>query len=230
MLSANVELVKIGTNANDGAGDPLRTAFAKVNNNFANIYANGRFQANVVDSKIAPGYSWPNALRSGMYHSGIGEVGLAVDGQEGLVIRNTGSITFNGTSLIGGGLGLARRNRVYGNSTTISSGTTATFNISTFSNTYAIGGVTTNVQSRVRLYVSDTARTADIIRAAGTAYSSNAGILCDFSTPGPQAEYFTPAIIGWDDAGTKLIYATVTNNSGSTKAIQLDLGILPLEL
>lgn len=100
MRSANVETVRVGTAANDGSGDPLRTAFVKINNNFSNIYANGRFLGNITDSKIAPGYSWPDAIRSGMYHAGIGEVGIAVDGQEGLVIRNSGTITFNGVSLL----------------------------------------------------------------------------------------------------------------------------------
>lgn len=230
MRSANVETVRVGTTANDGSGDPLRTAFVKINSNFSNIYANGRFLGNITDSKIAPGYSWPDAIRSGMYHAGIGEVGIAVDGQEGLVIRNTGSITFNGTALIGGGLGLAKRTVVYGNSTTITTGTSASFNISTSANTYAVGLVSTNSQSRVRLYVSDAARTADSSRAAGAAYSSNAGIICDFSTPGSQTEYFTPAVVGWDTLGSKIIYASVTNTSGATKAIQVGVSILPLEL
>lgn len=230
MRSANLDLVSIGNAANDGSGDPLRTAFAKVNNNFSNIYANGKFQANVVDSKISPGYSWPDAPRSGMYHSGIGTVGIAVDGQDGLVIRNTGSITFNGTSLIGGGLGLARRFVAVGNSSTIPTATSATFNILTNANTFAIGTVYTNVASRVRLYVSDADRLADTARASGVPYSSNAGVLCDFSTPGIQTERFSPALVAWDSLGTKTIYASVTNNSGSNKSVQLQIAILPLEL
>ena len=35
----SVSNVNIGTVANDGQGDPLRTAFVKVNQNFANVYA-----------------------------------------------------------------------------------------------------------------------------------------------------------------------------------------------
>ena len=30
--------INIGTNANDGTGDPLRTAFDKINANFAELY------------------------------------------------------------------------------------------------------------------------------------------------------------------------------------------------
>ena len=32
------EYINIGTQANDGEGDPLRTAFAKINNNFSNLF------------------------------------------------------------------------------------------------------------------------------------------------------------------------------------------------
>ena len=32
------ELVNIGTSANSGNGDPLRTAFTKINNNFTELY------------------------------------------------------------------------------------------------------------------------------------------------------------------------------------------------
>lgn len=33
------QLINIGTTANDGAGDPLRTAFNKINNNFTELYS-----------------------------------------------------------------------------------------------------------------------------------------------------------------------------------------------
>ena len=32
------EIINIGTSPNDGQGDPLRTAFAKINNNFTNLF------------------------------------------------------------------------------------------------------------------------------------------------------------------------------------------------
>lgn len=34
----NQEYINIGTTANDGQGDPLRVAFAKINNNFSNLF------------------------------------------------------------------------------------------------------------------------------------------------------------------------------------------------
>ena len=35
------EIINIGAVPNDGEGDPLRTAFSKINNNFAQLYATG---------------------------------------------------------------------------------------------------------------------------------------------------------------------------------------------
>lgn len=36
---AQLEVINVGANPNDGTGDPLRVAFEKVNNNFANLWA-----------------------------------------------------------------------------------------------------------------------------------------------------------------------------------------------
>ena len=40
------QIIGIGTSANDGTGDPLRTAFNKVNANFAEIYGKDAIGAN----------------------------------------------------------------------------------------------------------------------------------------------------------------------------------------
>jgi hypothetical protein len=37
------EIINIGAVANDGEGDPLRTAFTKINNNFTQLYSSGTF-------------------------------------------------------------------------------------------------------------------------------------------------------------------------------------------
>jgi len=40
---ATPEIINIGTLPNDGQGDPLRTAFQKINNNFAIVFSSGVF-------------------------------------------------------------------------------------------------------------------------------------------------------------------------------------------
>ena len=53
------EIINIGATANDGAGDPLRTAFTKTNNNFSQLFASGGV------SGISNGTSNINILNSG---------------------------------------------------------------------------------------------------------------------------------------------------------------------
>jgi len=40
-MSYTIEVINIGANPNDGQGDPLRTAFTKINNNFAFLSSTG---------------------------------------------------------------------------------------------------------------------------------------------------------------------------------------------
>lgn len=47
-MSTQYEIVNIGTLPNDGEGDPLRVAFAKINNNFANLFATTSVTANTI--------------------------------------------------------------------------------------------------------------------------------------------------------------------------------------
>lgn len=48
------QVINIGGTANDGTGDPLRTAFTKANQNFAELYAKGAAGSNldISDNKI----------------------------------------------------------------------------------------------------------------------------------------------------------------------------------
>jgi hypothetical protein len=41
------QVISIGSTANDGTGDPLRTAFTKCNQNFAELYARGAAGSNL---------------------------------------------------------------------------------------------------------------------------------------------------------------------------------------
>lgn len=49
------EVVDIGAAPNDGTGDPLRTAFSKINNNFANLFATSTLPSTANTSGSAPG-------------------------------------------------------------------------------------------------------------------------------------------------------------------------------
>jgi hypothetical protein len=59
--------INVGTTANDGTGDPLRTAFTKVNSNFVELYNSGYITANSLPTDISEltndvGYITANSL------------------------------------------------------------------------------------------------------------------------------------------------------------------------
>jgi len=57
MSATPQQIINIGEAPNDGTGEPLRTAFAEVNNNFANVWAAGPVNTNVViaNSRVSTG-------------------------------------------------------------------------------------------------------------------------------------------------------------------------------
>ena len=62
---ATLEIVNVGTLPNDGEGDPLRVAFQKINNNFANLWSTGWFTSNTYTVGNTPGqviFTAPKAI------------------------------------------------------------------------------------------------------------------------------------------------------------------------
>ena len=49
------EIINVGAAPNDGEGDPLRTAFEKVNNNFTQLYSTGFFTSNAYSEGTTAG-------------------------------------------------------------------------------------------------------------------------------------------------------------------------------
>jgi hypothetical protein len=77
MQQGNVLVIGVGSSANDGTGDPLRTAFQKINSNFAGIYSNGQFLANITSSSARPNYSWEGNTSTGFYLKTSNTIGVA---------------------------------------------------------------------------------------------------------------------------------------------------------
>lgn len=98
---ANQITIDIGAAANDGTGDPLRTAFNYVNNNFSNVWNTGLPNSNVQfsDNRILTVNTNANLV---LAPNGIGKVASNVD-----IVPNTANVFSLG--------GTARRwNTVYG--------------------------------------------------------------------------------------------------------------------
>lgn len=98
---ANQITIDIGAAANDGTGDPLRTAFNYVNNNFSNVWNTGLPTSNVqfLDNKILTVNTNANLV---LAPNGIGKVASNVD-----IVPNTANVFALGSST-------RRWNTVYG--------------------------------------------------------------------------------------------------------------------
>lgn len=49
------EIINVGAQPNDGEGDPLRTAFQKINNNFTQLYSTGFFTSSAYSTGLTAG-------------------------------------------------------------------------------------------------------------------------------------------------------------------------------
>jgi hypothetical protein len=83
------QVINIGTTANDGTGDPLRTAFDKINDNFAELYG-GDNDLNTLDANLD--------VRTYSITTGVtnGDITITPNGTGNI---NLGSITINGSTI-----------------------------------------------------------------------------------------------------------------------------------
>lgn len=130
----------------------------------------------------------------------------------------------------GGGSGLQSRNTATATTSSIPDGTQVDLDITGFKS-YALLSITTDRAARVRLYVSSATRTADYARPEGTDPTSDAGLIAEVITTGAETVIISPGAFGFNLEGvpTSIIPCRVTNKSGSSSAVQVDLNILQLE-
>jgi hypothetical protein len=130
----------------------------------------------------------------------------------------------------GGGGGSQSRSTATGTTGSIADAAEEDLDITGFKS-YALLTITTDVAARVRLYTTGAARTADAARAEGTDPTSDAGLIAEVITTGAETVTISPGAIGFNLEGTPTttIPCRVTNKSGSTGTVQVDLNILQLE-
>ena len=83
------QAINIGSSANDGTGDPLRTAFDKINDNFVELYG-GDNDINTLDANLNVNNF---AITTGVTN---GDITVTPNGTGSI---NLGSMKFNGTTL-----------------------------------------------------------------------------------------------------------------------------------
>ena len=120
------QTINIGTNANDGTGDPLRTAFDKINDNFAELYGDGD-ASTILEQDTAPKLSANLDVNNNLITTdvtngnvsiqpnGTGNISLAAIQVQGTTLSSTDSTTINineglivdGTTAVSGALSSA---------------------------------------------------------------------------------------------------------------------------
>jgi hypothetical protein len=130
----------------------------------------------------------------------------------------------------GGGSGLQSRSSVTGTTGSLADAAEADLDITGFKS-YALLTITTDRAARVRLYVSAATRTADASRAECVDPTSDAGLIAEVITTGADTVIISPGAYGFnlESSPTTTIPCRVTNKSGGTSTVQVDLNILQLE-
>jgi hypothetical protein len=100
------EWINIGAQPNDGTGDPLRTAFYKINNNFSNLFATSTLTASEYTNGLDPNqviFEYPaNVFTQGMFQIRSSDQGTS-DSQDitisAQITNNSAGVKFTGYGL-----------------------------------------------------------------------------------------------------------------------------------
>jgi len=156
-------IIDTGTAANDGTGDPLRTAFTETNTNFTAIYTAGPVDSNVriTDNTILTLNTNGNLV---LAPNGVGKVVANVD-----IVPNSANIKNLGSTG-------ARWNTVYAqylnvtNSTTFAGDVTVGGNLTVTGDSIELGNIITDA---LTIQLGNTANTAAAANGAGVTVGSN---------------------------------------------------------
>jgi hypothetical protein len=156
-------IIDTGTAANDGTGDPLRTAFTETNTNFTAIYTAGPVDSNVriTDNTILTLNTNGNLV---LAPNGVGKVVANVD-----IVPNSANIKNLGSTG-------ARWNTVYAqylnvtNSTTFAGDVTVGGNLTVTGDSIELGNIITDA---LTIQLGNTANTAAAANGAGITVGSN---------------------------------------------------------
>ena len=141
------------------------------------------------------------------------------------------SVDFTGATISGLSVsGLQSRGSVTGTTGSLADAAEADLDITGFKS-YALLTITTDRAARVRLYVTAATRTADASRAEGVDPTSDAGLIAEVITTGAETVIISPGAYGFnlESSPTTTIPCRVTNKSGGTSTVQVDLNVVQLE-
>lgn len=163
---ANQIIIDIGAVANDGTGDPLRTAFGYVNDNFSNVWATGVANANIGFSgnKILTVNTNGNLV---LAPNGTGKVVANVDIVPNMAnVRNLGAINNRWSTVYSQYLNVT-------NDVDFTGDVTIGGNLTVEGDTIQIGNITTDTKT---IQLANTANTANAATGSGVTVGANDNI------------------------------------------------------
>lgn len=207
-LTGNDITVSTGTNILIGDIKLNQDGLSTINSN-ANLYLSANSSGRIYLDNIA----WP-----------------ASDGLNGQVLTTNGSGSLSWSTVSGGGSSFSRTT-VVGSTSSIAVGVSENVNITGASKGYLLYKIQVNEPAWVRIYVSDSARTADSSRAEGVDPAPGSGVIAEVITSSTnQVVLISPGTIGFNNESTvdSTIFLRVTNKAYTT-AITSTLTIVSLE-
>jgi plastocyanin len=133
------------------------------------------------------------------------------------------------TVAAGGSIGLQARTVVTGTTASLADNATENLNI-TAQKAYILLYIDSDYDAWVRVYTDDASRTADANRSEGSDPTAGSGVIAE--TRGQNVIWLSPGVIGYNadtPSASDTMYLAVTNRSGSTNSIQLNLNLIRLE-
>jgi len=98
----------------------------------------------------------------------------------------------------------------------------------TVSNVYHLLSIAADGASRVRVYTNSADRTSDAARAEGVSVPDGIGLIAEVVFTGADKEWFTPGLVAYNQGSSSDTYLRVTNKTGVTTSITVDLGVMTL--
>jgi hypothetical protein len=140
-------------------------------------------------------------------------------------LDSAGSVVQVGSSIVGS------RSTIIATTTSIANGASTNLLISGTGRSGLLLSIETDRAAWVVVYSSTSARTADASRAETTDPTLGSGVLAEVITTGAQVIKITPSASYFNDetVTASSLYLKVTNKSGSTATVQVQLKVVPAE-
>jgi hypothetical protein len=220
------QTINIGTSPNDRSGDSLRVGGSKINQNFNDIYTT------FGDGTTLTGITSQWITTAAGIHT-LSKVGIGTTNPTSALTVN-GDVNVSGvvtaTSFSGSNT-LKTRSTVTGVTTSITNNGIGNTNITGFKS-YTLMKVGLSTAGWLRLYTDSTSRANDASRSVGIDPSPGSGVIAEVITTGiSTTQIISPFVMGGNlnNPADTTIYAAVTNLSGVTTSISVNLTLLQLE-